>query len=76
LCRCASPATWRSSRACSRRCWRRRSGGPGTVFDHDFIRAHTHGYEAFVEDLRGESWELIVEQSGVERAQIRSVARW
>jgi anaerobic selenocysteine-containing dehydrogenase len=27
-----------------------------------------------VEDLRGESWELIVEQSGVERAQIRSVA--
>ena len=47
---------------------------PGTVFDHDFIRAHTHGYEAFLEDLRGERWELIIEQSGVERAQIRSVA--
>ncbi len=47
---------------------------PGTVFDHDFIRTHTHGYEAFVEDLRGESWELITEQSGVERAQIRAVA--
>jgi len=47
---------------------------PGTVFDHDFIRTHTHGYEAFVEDLRGESWDLIIEQSGVERAQIRTVA--
>ena len=47
---------------------------PGTVFDHDFIRQHTHGYEAFVEDLRGEDWDLIVEQSGVDRAQIRRVA--
>ena len=47
---------------------------PGTVFDHEFIRTHTHGYEAFVDDLRGESWDLIAEQSGVERAQIRAVA--
>ncbi|HEY0036990.1 MAG TPA: FdhF/YdeP family oxidoreductase, partial [Longimicrobium sp.] len=47
---------------------------PGTVFDHDFIRQHTHGYEAFVEELRGEDWALIVEQSGVDRAQIRRVA--
>ncbi|HEY0155371.1 MAG TPA: FdhF/YdeP family oxidoreductase [Longimicrobium sp.] len=47
---------------------------PGTVFDHEFIRTHTHGYEAFVEDLRAENWDLIIEQSGVERAQIRTVA--
>jgi molybdopterin-dependent oxidoreductase alpha subunit len=47
---------------------------PGTVFDHDFIRRHTHGYEAFVEDLRREDWDLIVEQSGVDRGQIRRVA--
>jgi molybdopterin-dependent oxidoreductase alpha subunit len=47
---------------------------PGTVFDHDFIRTHTHGYAEFVEDLRGEDWELIVEQSGVGRPEIRRVA--
>src|SRR5690606_357191 len=38
-----------------------RSGG---VFDHDFIRAHTHGYEALVADLAREEWDRIVEQSG------------
>jgi molybdopterin-dependent oxidoreductase alpha subunit len=47
---------------------------PGTVFDHAFIREHTHGYEAFVDDLGRESWDLIVEQSAVSRAQIRQVA--
>jgi molybdopterin-dependent oxidoreductase alpha subunit len=47
---------------------------PGKVFDHEFIRGHTHGYEALAADLRGESWELVVEQSGVSRAEIRRVA--
>ncbi len=47
---------------------------PGEVFDHAFIRAHTHGYDALLADLRGESWELVVEQSGVSRADIRRVA--
>jgi molybdopterin-dependent oxidoreductase alpha subunit len=47
---------------------------PGTVFDHAFLRAHTHGYDAFVDDLRREEWALIVEQSGVGRDAIRAVA--
>jgi molybdopterin-dependent oxidoreductase alpha subunit len=47
---------------------------PGTVFDHAFIREHTHGYDALVVDLRREDWALIVEQSGVPREQIRRVA--
>jgi molybdopterin-dependent oxidoreductase alpha subunit len=47
---------------------------PGTVFDHGFIRDHTHGFEALVADLRAASWAEIVESSGVERGQIRQVA--
>ena len=49
---------------------------PGEVFDHAFIREHTAGYKEFVEDLRSESWEVIVEESGIEREGIRQVAEW
>lgn len=47
---------------------------PGTVFDHAFIREHTSGFDAFIEDLRAESWDVITEQSGISRKQIREVA--
>ncbi len=47
---------------------------PGTVFDHAFIREHTHGYEALVADLRAADWTEIVESSGVGREQIKLVA--
>lgn len=48
---------------------------PGTVFDHAFIRQHTHGYDAFVDDIGRESWPVIVEESGVTRDEIGRVAR-
>lgn len=47
---------------------------PGTVIDHDFIRSHTHGYDAVVADLRTASWTDIVESCGVDRKQIEAVA--
>lgn len=47
---------------------------PGTVFDHDFIREHTHGYDELVADLHAASWDDIVESSGVSRDQIKEVA--
>ncbi len=46
----------------------------GAILDHDFIRAHTEGYDEFVRDIRAESWEKIVENSGVPRDQIRHAA--
>ena len=46
-----------------------------TVFDHAFLREHTRGYAAFVADLEHESWDLIVESSGIEEGAIREVAR-
>ena len=45
---------------------------PGQVFDQEFIRTYTAGFDAFVADLRHTSWEDIVERSGVPLEQIRT----
>ncbi len=47
---------------------------PGTVFDHDFIREHTHGFEEFIADLRAASWDDILVSSGLTREKIRAAA--
>ena len=49
-----------------------RSGG--RVLAHDFIAHHTEGFEAFAADIRNESWERIVTESGVSREMIREAA--
>lgn len=45
---------------------------PGQVFDHDFIRTYTAGFDDFVGDLKRTSWDEIVEGSGVPLDQIRA----
>jgi molybdopterin-dependent oxidoreductase alpha subunit len=47
---------------------------PGKVFDHDFIRHKTAGYEDLIKQIRNDSWEQIVLDSGLTRAQIREAA--
>lgn len=47
---------------------------PGTVFDHDFIRDYTFGFDEFVADLRQAAWDDILVGSGVTREQIRAAA--
>jgi molybdopterin-dependent oxidoreductase alpha subunit len=47
---------------------------PGQVFDHAFIREFTHGYEAFLADLRAADWGEIVAESGISREEIRAAA--
>ena len=47
---------------------------PGTVFAHDFIARYTTGFDAFIADLRAESWDVILEQAGVTRQKIRDAA--
>jgi molybdopterin-dependent oxidoreductase alpha subunit len=47
---------------------------PGTIFDRDFIREHTVGYEDLVADLRATKWDDILVSSGLTRAQIREAA--
>ncbi len=47
---------------------------PGEIFDHEFIKAQTDGFESFVEALRQMKWDDIIEQSGIDREQIREAA--
>jgi molybdopterin-dependent oxidoreductase alpha subunit len=46
----------------------------GRVLAHDYIAHHTEGFEAFASDIRNESWDRIVEESGVSREMIREAA--
>jgi molybdopterin-dependent oxidoreductase alpha subunit len=48
---------------------------PGTVFDHDFIRRHTAGFESYIQHLREADWNVIVEESGIPRERIAEAAR-
>jgi formate dehydrogenase major subunit len=50
----------------------RTSGEP--VLDPAFIEQHTHGFDAFAEDLRRTSWNDILRVSGLSREQIERVA--
>ena len=44
------------------------------MFDLDFIAQHTHGFDAFADDLRGTEWEDILRACGVPREQLQRVA--
>ena len=45
-----------------------------SLLDRDFIARHTSGYAAFEQDLRAESWDVLLQESGVPRAQIEQLA--
>ncbi len=47
----------------------------GEVLNRDFIAQQTEGFAAFADDLRRESWDRIVEQSGITRDLIREAAQ-
>ena len=47
---------------------------PGQVLERDFIDNQTAGFEEFIKALKGESWDEIVEKSGIPRQQIRQAA--
>ncbi len=48
---------------------------PGTVFDHDFIKANTVGYDAFVQHLQQQNMEELVQAAGVDLPQIQALAQ-
>lgn len=47
---------------------------PGTVFDLDFIKEHTEGFENFVRDIRNIDYKKAVSNSGISEAQITEFA--
>jgi molybdopterin-dependent oxidoreductase alpha subunit len=46
---------------------------PGTVLDHDFIDAHTAGFEEFAEHARTVDWEDVRAATGLTREEIEKV---
>ena len=44
----------------------------GGVLDHAFIAEHTTGIAPLLDDLRGESWPLLEQESGMSEAQMRA----
>jgi molybdopterin-dependent oxidoreductase alpha subunit len=44
------------------------------VLDHEFIAAHTHGFETFAADLRSNEWFAIEAACGLSRDALESVA--
>ena len=47
---------------------------PGTVFDHDFIREKTTGYEALLDDIQQVNFDDMVKTCGVSAEKIREAA--
>lgn len=47
---------------------------PGTVFDHEFIKNNTSGYEEFIENIRKYDVAKMAELSGISVEQIRETA--
>ena len=45
--------------------------GGATLLDQAFIAEHTTGFEDFVADVLAEPWDVIIEESGLDEAQIR-----
>jgi molybdopterin-dependent oxidoreductase alpha subunit len=50
------------------------AAGKPAILDHDFIAEHTHGFEAFAENLRQTRWDNILAVSGLSREQLERVA--
>jgi molybdopterin-dependent oxidoreductase alpha subunit len=48
--------------------------GAAPVLDVSFIERHTHGFEAFADDLRRTSWDDILQASGLPRDQLERIA--
>ncbi len=47
---------------------------PGSVFDHQFIKEHTHGYAEFIADLQKQDAESLAKESGLDFSLIKQAA--
>lgn len=48
---------------------------PGTVLDHDFIAAHTAGFDEFAAHIRAVDIDTVLEATGLTRRQLEDTAR-
>ncbi len=54
--------------------YEREQAAPGSIFDNEFIAAHTAGFEDFIASLDAVSWDEIIAGSGLSREQIEEAA--
>ena len=54
--------------------WEQEQANPGTIFDHDFIREKTEGYESLLDEIKGYDVAKLAAQSGIEESLIRAAA--
>ncbi len=52
----------------------REQQNPGTVFDQEFIKDHTHDYENFIGGLETVSWEDIESEGGISKNELENTA--
>ncbi|MDP0490993.1 MAG: FdhF/YdeP family oxidoreductase [Verrucomicrobiota bacterium JB023] len=45
-----------------------------SIFDHDFIKEHTTGFETYRKHCQQADWEELVEKSGISRSDIEALA--
>ena len=55
--------------------WEEEKKNPGTVFDHDFLRKHTQGYEDLIEDLERHQYHELVAMTGLDDQLVREAAQ-
>ena len=48
---------------------------PGTVFDHDFIKEYTSGYDDLLEDIKSYDYESLVKDTGLQEEDIQKLAQ-
>lgn len=51
-----------------------KASGAASVLDHDFIREHTDGFDAWCDAVRATPWGEILDQSGLTREEITDAA--
>lgn len=55
--------------------WLKEKEHPGTVFDHDFIKQRTQGYQDYLNDLASVDYDAMVAESGVSASLIEEAAQ-
>lgn len=61
-------------RALGKELFEREAAQPGCVVDHDFVRQHTQGIDAYRRRCEDADWDQLVAQSGIGKTDIRQLA--
>ena len=55
--------------------WEAENKNPGSVFDHDFIKEYTSGYEDLLEDIKSYDYSALLQQTGLSDKDVRGLAQ-